>query len=421
MGRVDRRFVALLAAFAALRVAPPLAALAAEGEKLPGLPRFDLVAGTGDDAGFYAAAREFMSSWGRVPRPILMGTAAALVAAAVVGTKVWRRRPELRPWVVVGATLTLSLTTTLVVLEMQASGSAVFGWSLLWGALMLPYRAAGLPLDYEIAFAFAFPLCLAANVVTVVATGYAGWWATGRRGVGLTAACALAVWPLVTRPIAGGSAWENGTWQVDTGLALYTEPLSTALVAVGLALVIRRESTPLQLALAGAVLGYATLVKLSDGLVAALAVFVIAVWDGPRRALPLAAAGLAVVPVIAAYWPLGYVQTEAGRNLLPKHPFSTAWVAQSWSESLLFTPRALGVLVPFALVGSCALRDRRALTLLAGTVVATAVLYSLYRPTSLHPRFLFVTLPAFFVLWALGVATVVERLLDLRTARGETA
>jgi hypothetical protein len=37
-------------------------------------------------------------------------------------------------------------------------------------------------------------------------------------------------------------------------------------------------------------------------------------------------------------------------------------------------------------------------------VVATAVLYSFYQLTPLHPRFLFVAVPPVFVFWAAGVA-----------------
>ncbi|MBA2296494.1 MAG: hypothetical protein H0W14_00465 [Actinobacteria bacterium] len=62
---VQRTWWTVLGALAALRVAPPLLVLAAEGRDLPGFPRFDLVEGTGDDAGFYAAAREFMASTAR--------------------------------------------------------------------------------------------------------------------------------------------------------------------------------------------------------------------------------------------------------------------------------------------------------------------------------------------------------------------
>ena len=69
------RWWGALALLAAIRVAIPLAALVADGSKLPGIPRFtrDTAAGglTGDATGFYAATREFMAAWGRMPRAVL--------------------------------------------------------------------------------------------------------------------------------------------------------------------------------------------------------------------------------------------------------------------------------------------------------------------------------------------------------------
>jgi len=406
--RSPRFWWAALGGIAALRILPPLAALAAEGRNLPGLPRFDLVAGTGDDAGFYAAAREFISSLGKIQRPLLVLALALAVAAVVVTRRLWPR-PELRPWVLVGLSLAAALVVSLAILELEPSGSAVFGWSLLWGIAMLPYRLLGLPLDYETAFVFAFPLALGANVVAVVATAYAGFWASGRRAVGLLAAGALAVWPLVTRLVAGESAWENGTWHVDVGLALYTEPLSTALVAVALALLLRPDRSDLQLALAGVLLSYATLVKLSNGLVAVLAVIVVALFLEPKRALPLAAGAATWLPAIAAYWPLGYVQEENGRSLLPPDPFSLDYAWRSWGDSLLFSPRALLVLLPLAVLGALGLRRRFALALLLTFTLANALFYSVYEVTYLHPRFLFASLPALFVLWAAGLLALAER------------
>jgi len=405
---VQRTWWTVLGALAALRVAPPLLVLAAEGRDLPGFPRFDLVEGTGDDAGFYAAAREFMASTARVrPLPAAL-IAVILVGAAAAGIRL-RRRKRVLPWLVVGTATSVALAVTVVVREMEPSGAAVFGWSLLWAALMLPYRALGLPLDYEIAFAFAFPLALSANIAALVATAYAGFYATGRRAVGLTAAAALAFWPLLSAVVAGASAWENGTWLVDTGLALYTEPLSTALVTVALALVLRPGRTDVQLALAGVLLSYATFVKLTNGLALALAVVLVAGFLGLRRALPLVAGSLSFVPALAAYWPIGYVQGEDGPNLLPQEPFAVDYAVRSWTDSLLFSPRTLMILLPFAIVGVAVMRRGFALWLLLAFTLANAALYSFYQPTYLHPRFLFASLPAFFVLLARGGLAVVER------------
>jgi hypothetical protein len=82
-----------LGLLAAVRVAIPLAAYADEGSRLPGMPRFERSAALGglmgDATGFYAATREFMAAWGRMPRLVLaldvLLALAAAVAIVVVG------------------------------------------------------------------------------------------------------------------------------------------------------------------------------------------------------------------------------------------------------------------------------------------------------------------------------------------------
>lgn len=393
---------AVLGALVAVRSAPPLVALAGEGRDLPGLPRFDLVEGTGDDAGFYSTAREVIAAAGRLPVALAGLIALALLATLVVAVRLWRR-PELRAWLLVGGVTAFSLAVTVVVLEMQASGSGVVGWSLVWGLALAPARALGV-LDYELAFALGFPLLLAANAVALVATAYAGMYATGRRPVGLVAAAALAAWPLVSVAVAGPSAWDNGSWLVDTGLSLYTEPLSTALVTVALALLLRPGRGDLALAAAGIALSYAALVKLSNGVTAAAAIVLVAGFLGVRRTLPLAAGALVFVPVLAAYWPLGYQNESGGR--LPSDPFGTGYLGRSWADSLLFSPRTLLILLPLALLGAVVLPRGYALALLLAFVLANAVFYSFYESTPQHPRFLYASLPPFFVLWAAGLLSL---------------
>ena len=207
------------------------------------------------------------------------------------------------------------------------------------------------------------------------------------------------LWPLLTRPLAGPSAWENGQWNVDVGLHLYTEPLSTALVAVALALLLAPRLDELRLALAGALLGFATVVKVSNGLFAAAAVVLVAFRLGPRRALPLAAAGAAFAPLVAAYWPKGYPE-------IPNVPgFSLDQAGRSWADSLLFDPRTLLVLLPLALLGLFALRPW-ASALLGASIATNAVFYTFYEHTHLHPRFLYASLPALFVLESAGAHRV---------------
>jgi len=411
----SRRWWLVLGALAALRVSAPVVVLAAEGRDLPAFPRFDLVSHTGDDAGFYAAAREFIAALGRVPVPVLAAAVVVVAAAAAVAWRLWPRR-QWRPWIVVGLALLASLAVSIVILEMHASGAAVVGWSLLWALPLLPYRVSGLPLDYEVAFAFAFPLSLAANVVALIATACAGFWATGRRVVGAAAAAALAVWPLVSVLVAGESAWGNGTWFVDTGLALYTEPVSTALVASALALLLKPDRADLHLAVAGVLLSYATLVKLSNAVVGVVVLVVVAAFWGLRRALPLAAGELAFMPAVAAFWPLGYLDEATGRYFRSHDSFSLGYAGRSWTESLLFSPRTLLVLLPVAVLGALVLRRGYPLALLVAVTLANPIFYTFYWWTPGHPRFLFASLPSFFVLWAIGLLAAVDRVPGRRPA-----
>ena len=396
----------VLAALVAVRIAIPLAALAASGHQLPGQPRYDFVPLTGDATGFYAAAREFMASWGRLPVVAVLALGAASIGAAIAVVVLWRRRPELRPWVVAGAAAAFGLVVVAAVTEMHETGAAVFGWPLVWSLPMLPYRALGLPLDPEVAFAFGFPLSLVANAVTVVATAYVGLHATGRRGVGLAAAALYAFWPLLTGTLVGEQAWENGTWTVDLGLVLYTEPVSTALTTSALALLLSPAATDLRLALAGVTLSLATVVKHSNGLLAAAVLAFLVVWR--CRPWPFAAGALSLAPVALAYWPLGYRAGEED-TLLPSAPFSASYVVDSWLDSTLFGLRLFVLLVPLALVGVVTVSNRARL-LLAAWVLVPAAFYSFYRVTFEHPRFLFTALPAVFALWAAGVLALNRRL-----------
>src|SRR6476659_1379932 len=96
-----------LGLLAAIRVAIPLAAFADEGSSLPGMPAFVRSKRdgglTGDATGFYAATREFMAAWGRMPRLVLALELIVAVAAAVAIVVLWRRRPGLRAWLAAAA------------------------------------------------------------------------------------------------------------------------------------------------------------------------------------------------------------------------------------------------------------------------------------------------------------------------------
>jgi hypothetical protein len=158
-----------------------------------------------------------------------------------------------------------------------------------------------------------------------------------------------------------------------------------------------------RLALAGVLLGYATVVRVSNGLFAAAAVALVALRVGPRRVLPFAVGGLAFAPLVVAYWPKGYPAIESVPG------FSLAQASRSWgADTLVFDPRTVALLLPLAVLGTLALRAWTSALLVA--VIATNVaLYSFSEHTHLHPRFLYVLLPALFVLEAAGAGLVIRK------------
>lgn len=415
-----RLTVGALAGLCAVRVALPLAALAASPGDLPGFPRYVYEPTPGDAQGFYSAAREFIASWGRLGAPVVLVLAAALLAVAALGARTWRARPSSRAWVLVGLAGAASLAVTLAITEMsRETGAAVFGWPLLWALPMLPYRAVGGPLDPGIAFGFGLALSLLANVVSVVACWFIGLRATGRRSAALAAAALFALWPVLSGFVSGERGWSNGTWNVDVGLHMYDEPISTALVAVVTAILLGRRRAPVALAGAGVLMGLATAVRLSNGLLAALFVVLLVTRVGPRRTLPFLAGGAVFAPIVGAWWPRGYAALFDRPDIWPPHPFSADYVVSNWTESLFFSPRAVLVLVPLALLGAFALRSRFELMPLGGIIVANAAFYSFYANTAEHPRFLHVALPALLALWSAGA---VSAALGLRkTLQGSEA
>src|SRR5581483_10602164 len=284
----------------------------------------------------------------------------------------------------IGAVAAVMLGVTIVVTQMTPSGAAVFGWPLVWSIPMLPLRAAH-HLGPRIAFGVGLPIALAANAVTVVATAVIGLRATGRRGIALAAAAAYALWPVLMGLVGGSRAWGNGTWTVDAGLAMYTEPLSTALVAVAIALVLAPRLGLLGASCAGLCSGLGALTKLSNGFLAVI-VLALVLWRcGRERALVFAAGALAFAPAVIAYWPKGYVPVLDNPKSFPQTPFSASYVWSSWHDSYLFSVRTLLVLVPVALVGALALEWRYALLVLGVPVLFNAAFYSFFANTAQHP------------------------------------
>jgi len=91
-----KRWTIAIAALAAFRAGVALAALAAHDRALPGLPRYRFVALPGDATGYYAATREFMAAWGRLPLAVFGLVVLATAAGAVLVVREWRRRPGRR-------------------------------------------------------------------------------------------------------------------------------------------------------------------------------------------------------------------------------------------------------------------------------------------------------------------------------------
>src|SRR6478609_5003983 len=93
-----RTWPAVLGAFVAVRLLIALVTLAASGHALPGLPPYTYQPLNGDSFGFYAATREFISSIGRVSKPLLLLAVLLVVAAVVVAVHLWRGSPD-RRWI----------------------------------------------------------------------------------------------------------------------------------------------------------------------------------------------------------------------------------------------------------------------------------------------------------------------------------
>jgi hypothetical protein len=406
----ERRFRLILGAFVALRLAIPLVTLAFSGHALPGLPAYRYRPLNGDSYGFYSATREFIASIGRVSKPLLGLALLVVVAALVVAVRLWRSgsgSPTRRVFAVLLPAAAVSLALTLPIHQMKPPGAAVFGWPLLWAIPMIPIRAAGLGPSPDTAFVVGFLLTLIALAVAVVATAYVGRYASGRRSVGLVAAGLFAAWPLVSGQIVS-TAWRNGQWNVDVGLHLYTEPLSTALVVTSVALLLRPATQQLGRAGAGLAIGYSTAVKLTNGVVGAVLAVLVAWRHGWRQALPYAAGAIVSAPIVIAYWPKGYVGMFDGATSATPHPWSLSYFDDAWRHSLLYTPLLLALLAPLLVIGCFSVRDRWALAVVATPIVVNVVIYSFYNVTALHPRFLYVTLPFVFVLEAAGALAVVD-------------
>jgi hypothetical protein len=387
-----------LGALIAFRVALTLAVLAATGHRLlPGFPVYEYDPLNGDAYGYYSAAREIIATLAR-RAPVI--APVVLVAAAVVYFV--RRRGVRGPALVVTVAWALAVPLAVVAAVMRSSGAPTIGWPLVWSVPLLPLRVLGV-LDPDVAFAAGLALSLALIAAVVVLTYLLGLAVMRDPRIALAGAALFALWPLIALLLGGHRGTENGTWQGELGLSIYTEPLSTALVLGGLTLVLRPGSSTLDVTVAGALLGYAVAVRLSDVFVLGCVVVALAAWGRVRDAAWMCGAAAAFAPLVLAYWPKGYAELEP--PTFPAHPFSISYVPDAWTDTLLWRPTVLLVLIPLALVG-IRRASRPAAILLWSCVAVTAVFFSLYRVTAIHPRFFFVVLPIVLLFWAAGAAEV---------------
>ena len=414
--RVDRPAVwwgRVLVLLVAVRVAIPLAVLAAHGHGVPGLPTYHYNPRPGDAYGYYSAVRELLNTW-RQPTVLL----AAVIIVLVASVLTWRlARSGRRAFALLAAAYGLGLVGAVLAHRMGSSGAPTIGWPLVWSVPLLPYRALGLPLGPNLAFAVGLTLSLAANAVTLVGTAVLGRRVTGRPLVGLGAAALYAVWPFLSGLVGGHRAWQNGTWLVDAGLHLYSEPLSTALVVVALVLVVVPRPAPVELALAGTLLSLASVVRLSNAVIAAIVLIVTATHLRPQRTLPLLLGLGAFLPLALAYWSKGYTSLPAAQGGLPPRPFALRYVRIAWTDSLLWRPSVLLLLLPLAAIGTLAVLGTWRRYLLWLVIAGTAAFYSVYTVTDIHPRFLYVVFPPVLVLWCTGAWVV----FAAATGRGAAA
>jgi hypothetical protein len=385
----------------------PLAALGDSGGGLPGLPHYRYDAFTGDASGYYAAAREFIGSLRGLGAPGVTLLGLCLVASWLLIARAWRRGRLAAHWAVVAGALVAGVAAAVLITRMSPPGAAVFGWPLLWSIPLLPLRVLHV-LNTSTAFGVGLALSLLAVSATTIATAFIGLRATTSRLVGLVAAGLWAFWPLIVGGIAGEHAWGNGSWTTDVGLAMYTEPVSTALVTTSLALLLVERLSPLRLAGVGVLLSFATLVKSSNGIVAGVVAAICLLHLGWRRVIPLVAGGLTLAPAVIAYWPRGYPKITGPTAERPTLASSLDAAARNWLDSLVFSPRTLLVLVPLAALGVARARGAFTRALLVLPVLANAAFYTGYAYTAEHPRFLYVSLPAVLVLWTAGAETLVS-------------
>ena len=401
------RWLLWLGALAAVRAAIPLVALAFGGA-LPGFPPYSYEGPRGDANGYIDTARAIISAAAGLGL-LLPVFFAVLVAGALGARWAWRRYPGDRHWVIAASAGLVSclLAAVILNLDVQASAGAV-GWPLLLSLPLVPFRVIGW-IDDEVAVGVGIALAIVANTVTIFATAFIGHRVTGSRRVGIAAAALFTFWPFLTWLLLGEQTWANSAWAIEAGLELYTEPVSTALVAGGLALALVRGRPPWALVTAGIVFGYATGVRPTNIVFAAAAAILFASERDWRSVGRLVVGGVAVLPIMLAFLPKkrGY-DLELARDETGLPLWSNDYLITTFTDSTVYRPLLLVLLLPFVAVGVLAVRSRPVALMLLGGVLANAAVYSFFRATWEHPRYLQAGLPALLVLWSAGAAWVAD-------------
>jgi hypothetical protein len=401
----DVTWASVLAGLVAIRILIPLVVLAAAPAKLPLLPTYAYAPLNGDAYGFYEAVADIFAAF----RGVLIGwiglaSLALMISVSSAAFILWRG--GVRWLAVLLPACGLSLVVGLLVHEMAAPGAGVVGWPLVWGLSLTPLPVFHIALTPDRAFAAGLSVSLVANAVTVVATALVGLRATGRRSIGLISAGLYASWPLWVGVVAGAQAWGNGQWPVDVGLHLYAEPLSTALVAVSLAILLHPRLGATSAAVAGLLLGFATTSKLTNGPIAAALVVIVALRCGIRRAAIFALGGLVSAPIVFGFWANGYVDRSGGGGVVLGALYQWRFVSVNARTSAIFTGTMLLILVPLAVIGVFTLAGWFQQAMLTAPIVVTIACYAGYYATNQHPRFYYVILPYVFVLQAAGAVLI---------------
>ena len=195
----DRAFTRSVAVLAVLRIVPALIVLAANGQSLPLLPGYRYGPPTGDTYGFYAAAREFISGWGQIPKPVVLVLAVLLLMGAYGMWLLWRTGR--RAWTVVLASTLIGLVTSAAIVEMGPTGAGAVGWPIVWAIPLAPLRVLH-ALSYHLAFYVGAAILIASNVVTVIATAVIAKRLIHGR-LALLPPALLVVWPFMMRADRG--------------------------------------------------------------------------------------------------------------------------------------------------------------------------------------------------------------------------